>query len=182
MTLTEVDNFVLAGGAITDNIKNWPGNGDITLNQDLNLAPFVDVNGDGYYRPETDGDYPYYDVYNQGLRDNLGICKARVFGDETLWWVYNDAGNTHGNGGKIIGMEIRAQAFAFKTTDEINNMTFYNYQLVNRSSFPLYQTYMTVWTDADMGYYGDDYIGCDVQRGMGYLYNGDSYDETTALS
>lgn len=177
MTRAEVDNFVLAGGAITDNIKNWPGNGDITLNQDLNLAPFVDVNGDGYYRPETDGDYPYYDVYNQGLRDNLGICKARVFGDETLWWVYNDAGNTHGNGGKIIGMEIRAQAFAFKTTDEINNMTFYNYQLVNRSSFPLYNTYMTVWTDADMGYYADDYIGCDVQRGMGYVYNGDSYDE-----
>lgn len=180
MTRAEVDNFVLGDKVVSDNIKNWPGNGDITLNQDLSLAPFVDVNGDGYYRPEVNGDYPAYDVYNTGLKDNLGVCKARLFGDETLWWVYNDAGNNHGNGGKQIGMEVRAQAFAFKTTDEINNMTFYNYQIINRSSFALFDTYMTVWTDADLGYYGDDYIGCDVQRGLGYIYNGDAFDESIA--
>ena len=174
----EVDAFVLSGGPVTPQIKNWPGNGDISLNQDQQLAPYFDANGDSYYNPE-DGDYPYYDVYNTGEKDNLGVCKARVFGDETLWWVYNDMGNVHGNGGKAIGMEIRAQAFAFKTTDEINNMTFYNYQLINRSSFALYDTYMTVWTDADLGYYGDDYIGCDVQRGLGYIYNADNNDETT---
>lgn len=175
---TEVDEFVLSGGAITPNIKDWPGNGDLGLNQAQLLAPFVDLNGDDIYAPE-EGDYPYYDVYNTGLKDVLGVCKARVFGDETLWWVYNDNGNNHiATGGKSIGMEIRAQAFAFKTTDEINNMTFYNYQLVNRSSFPLYQTYMTVWTDADLGYYGDDYIGCDVQRGLGYIYNSDPNDES----
>ena len=179
LTRAEVDAFVLADGPVTSNIKNWPGNGDISLNQDQQLAPYVDMNGDGVYTPEA-GDYPSYDVYNTGLKDNLGVCKARVFGDETLWWVYNDNGNNHGNGGKAIGMEIRAQAFAFKTTDEINNMTFYNYQLINRSSFALYDTYMTVWTDADMGYYGDDYIGCDVKRGMGYIYNADAFDETVS--
>lgn len=173
----EVDAFVLADGPVTANIKDWPGNGDISLNQDQQLAPYIDINADGVYSPEA-GDYPSYDVYNSGLKDNLGVCKARVFGDETLWWVYNDNGNNHGNGGKAIGMEIRAQAFAFKTTDEINNMTFYNYQLINRSSFALYDTYMTVWTDADLGYYADDYIGCDVKRGMGYIYNSDAFDET----
>ncbi len=177
LTRAEVDEFVLADGPITSNLKNWPGNGDISLNQDQQLAPYIDMDGDGIYTPEA-GDYPSYDVYNTGLKDNLGVCKARVFGDETLWWVYNDNGGNHGNGGKAIGMEIRAQAFAFKTTDEINNMTFYNYQLINRSSFALYDTYMTVWTDADLGYYGDDYIGCDVKRGMGYIYNADPVDET----
>lgn len=178
LTRTEVDAFVLSGGPITQNIKNWPGNGDVSLNQDLSLAPFVDMNVDGIYAPE-EGDYPFYDVYNTGAKDNLGVCKARVFGDETLWWVYNDNGNNHiATGGKAIGMEIRAQAFAFKTTDEINNMTFYNYQLINRSSFALLETYMTVWTDADLGYYGDDYIGCDVKRGLGYIYNADAIDET----
>ncbi len=177
---TEVDAFVLADGPITANIKDWPGNGDISLNQAELLAPFVDINGDNRYVPE-EGDYPYYDVYNNGLKDNLGVCKARVFGDETLWWVYNDNGNNHvATGGKAIGMEIRAQAFAFKTTDEINNMTFYNYQLINRSSFALLNTYMTVWTDADLGYYGDDYIGCDVKRGLGYIYNADANDESIA--
>lgn len=171
LTRAEVDEFVLAGGPITPAIKDWPGNGDISLNHAQVLAPFVDLNGDDVYSP-VEGDYPYYDVYNTGAKDNLGVCKARVFGDETLWWVYNDNGNNHiATGGKAIGMEIRAQAFAFKTTDEINNMTFYNYQLVNRSSFALLNTYMTVWTDADLGYYLDDYIGCDVKRGLGYIYN-----------
>jgi len=180
MTRTEVDNFVLSGGPITNNMKNWPGNGDISLNHDPNLAPYVDADGSGTYEPEA-GDYPYYDVYNDGLKDNLGVCKARVFGDETLWWVYNDNGNNHvSTGGKAIGMEIRAQAFAFKTTDEINNMTFYNYQLINRSSFPLLNTYMTVWTDADLGYYLDDYIGCDVKRGLGYIYNATPNDPSVS--
>lgn len=180
MTRTEVDNFVLSGGPVTTNMKNWPGNGDISLNHDPNLAPYVDADGSGTYEPEA-GDYPYYDVYNDGLKDNLGVCKARVFGDETLWWVYNDNGNNHiSTGGRAIGMEIRAQAFAFKTTDEINNMTFYNYQLINRSSFPLLNTYMTVWTDADLGYYLDDYIGCDVKRGLGYIYNATPNDPTVS--
>jgi hypothetical protein len=181
MTRIEVDAFVLAGGPVTSNIRNWPGNGDISLNQDQQLAPYVDINGDSHYDPSADGDYPYYDVYNAGTKDNLGVCKARVFGDETLWWVYNDNGSNHvATGGKAIGMEIRAQAFAFKTTDDINNMTFYNYQLINRSSFALLNTYMTVWTDADLGYYGDDFIGCDVQRGLGYIYNSDGFDETVS--
>jgi hypothetical protein len=101
----EVDAFVLSGGPVTPQIKNWPGNGDISLNQDQQLAPYFDANGDAYYNPE-EGDYPYYDVYNKGEKDNLGVCKARVFGDETLWWVYNDMGNVHGNGGKAIGLFI----------------------------------------------------------------------------
>jgi hypothetical protein len=178
MNRADVDNFILSGGPITQDIKDWPGNGDISLNQDEFLAPFLDVNGDHIYTPEA-GDYPYYDIYNNAGKDNTGVCKARVFGDQTLWWVYNDNGGVHqATGGKAIGMEVRAQAFAFKTTDEINNMTFYNYEIINRSNFELQQTYMTVWTDADMGYYADDYIGCDVKRGLGYIYNADNFDET----
>lgn len=178
MNRTDVDNFVLSGGPITPEIKDWPGNGDISLDQELGLAPFKDIIGDGIYTPE-EGDYPYYDVYNNEGKDNTNVCKARVFGDQTLWWVYNDNGGVHqATGGRSIGMEVRAQAFAFKTTDEINNMTFYNYEIINRSKFALTQTYMTVWTDADLGYYGDDYIGCDVDRGLGYIYNADNDDQT----
>jgi hypothetical protein len=178
ITRSEVDEFVKNGGELTQRIKEWPGNGDISLNQDPLLAPYFDKDGSGDYNPEA-GDYPYYDVYNNAGKDNNGVCKARVFGDETLWWVYNDKGNIHtATTGQPIGMEIRAQAFAFKTTDEINNMTFYSYQIINRSSFELTNTYMTVWTDADMGYYADDFIGCDVKRGLGYVYNADNFDET----
>ena len=39
------------------------------------------------------------------------------------------------------------------------------------------KTYFGVWTDADLGGATDDYTGCDVQRGLGYMYNGDAYDD-----
>ncbi|MFZ9296170.1 MAG: hypothetical protein ACO259_08205, partial [Bacteroidia bacterium] len=44
----------------------------------------------------------------------------------------------------------------------------------------LNNTYFTIWNDADLGYYLDDYVGCDVRRGMGYIYNADAYDETAS--
>ncbi|MDD5570266.1 MAG: hypothetical protein PHD97_03825, partial [Bacteroidales bacterium] len=78
--------------------------------------------------------------------------------------------------GQPIGMEIRAQAFAFATNDEINNMTFYNYQLINRSTYTLTNTYFCQWADPDLGGGYDDFCGCDVKRGLGYVYNGDLED------
>jgi len=81
ITRKEVDDFVLSGGPITTNIREWPGNGDLSLNQAEILAPWVDKSGvfggDGLYEPDQ-GDYPYYDVYNVGGKDQLGVCKARV--------------------------------------------------------------------------------------------------------
>ncbi len=173
----DVDNFV-AGGDPSIDIRNWPGNGAISKNQALRLAPFIDKNRDGFYDPK-DGDYPAYDVENKAEKDNLGFCKSKLFGDYTLFWVFNDKGNVHTETqGVPIGVEVRAQAFGFKTNDEINNMTFYSYEVFNRSSFQLEKTYFTVWNDPDLGYYLDDYVGCDVKRGLGYIYNADPFDET----
>ncbi len=73
-------------------------------------------------------------------------------------------------------MEIRAQAFSFATNDEVNNMTFCNYELVNRSSFTLTETYFGVFCDPDLGGANDDFVGCDVAKGLGYCYNGDDED------
>ena len=55
-------------------------------------------------------------------------CGEYLLGDQTIWWVFNDAGNTHSETGSRynIGVEIQAQAFGFNTNDEINNMTFIN--------------------------------------------------------
>jgi len=175
---TEVEDFV-AGGKASASIINWPGNGDVSKRQGKRLAPFVDVDDDGVYDPLVSRDYPAYDVENKAEKDDLGFCKTKLFGDNTLFWVFNDNGGIHTEtGGVPIGVEVRAQAFAFKTNDEINNMTFYSYEIFNRSSFQLNQTYFTVWTDADLGYFLDDYVGCDVKRGLGYIYNADPFDET----
>ena len=187
-------------------IKEWPAHGNTSKNQSRYLAPFCDVDRDGEY-DYTKGDYPYYDFNNElcpkTLKANLKrgekydparameqiygtggnaitgtILSDQVLkGDQTIWWVFNDNGNSHTESqGQSIGLEIRAQAFAFSTNDEINNMTFYTYEIINRSTYELKNTYFSQWVDPDLGYAQDDYVGCDVKRGLGYCYNGKDQD------
>jgi hypothetical protein len=171
---------------VLQRIYAWPAHGNVSSGQDRYLAPFYDnqtkdghVVKNGQYNPLTDGDYPWYD-------DILGkddiVCgsdrRISLFGDITHWWIFNDKGNIHTEtGGDPIGMEIRAQAFCFLTNDQVNSMTFYNYELINKGSQTLYNTYFSQYVDCDLGGAPDDYVGCDVTRGLGYCFNGDSYDD-----
>ena len=96
-------------------ITNWPASHFDFDGTNEYLAPFEDVDGDGTYNPEA-GDYPGYDLNAEGncTEDDY------LFGDQSIWWVFNDAGNCHGEtGGTPIGLEIQAQAFAYKTNDEL---------------------------------------------------------------
>ena len=190
-------------GAIAQIIKEWPAHGNFA-NQSHYLAPFFDADGNGEYDWRA-GDYPYYDFDNKlcprtlkaalkpgerytpvpTMEDSLGIVNKGtgllsdqvLKGDQTIWWVFNDMGNAHTEShGQPIGLEIRAQAFAFSTNDEINNMTFYTYEIINRSTYELRNTYFSQWVDPDLGYGYDDYVGCDVKRGLGYCYNGKDVD------
>jgi hypothetical protein len=155
-------------------ILEWPAHGEPALGQDLYLAPFYDRDEDGNYDPYS-GDYPWYDI-NKELDCSVDRT-VTLYGDQTAWWVMNDKGNIHTEtGGDPLGMEIRCQAFAFATNDEVNNMTFYNYELVNRSTQTLYDTYFGVFIDGALGGPFDDYVGCDVARGLGYTYNGNAFD------
>jgi hypothetical protein len=56
-------------------------------------------------------------------------------------------------------------------------MTFYSTKIINRGFTTLNDCYMGQWVDADLGNYADDYVGCDVNRSLGYCYNGDDEDE-----
>ncbi len=173
-TTNQQDNF--PNYQVPQSIINWPAHGRnfAPYNEDYYLAPFFDRDGDGNYDPNA-GDYPRYELSGN---PDCGQRIVDIYGDKNLWWVFNDKGNIHTeSGGDPIGMEIRAQAFGFATNDEVNNMTFYNYEIVNRSSFTLEETYFGFWVDADLGNPQDDYVGCDVRRGLGYCYNGDEDDE-----
>jgi len=160
-------------------IYGWPAHGDVSRGQDYFLAPFYDRDQDGNYNPDN-GDHPWYDDILGRDDIECGIDRRiSLYGDETHWWVFNDKGNIHTEtNGDPIGMEIRAQAFSFATNDEVNRMTFYNYELINRGTQTLYNTYFSQYLDADVGNYADDYTGCDVSRGLGYMYNGDLIDES----
>ncbi|MFZ7114666.1 MAG: hypothetical protein ACO1G9_04725 [Bacteroidota bacterium] len=178
LTFAEVKNFHLEyhingnlSYPVPQNVKDWPGNG---FNQNFVLAPFYDADGDGLYLYEN-GDYPKYNI--DGNFDNCD--KSLLKGDQTIWWVFNDVGNIHNetNSQFPVGVEIQAQAFGFNTGDEINNMTFYRYKIINRATTDLNETYFGAWVDPDLGNYLDDYVGCDVERGLGFCYNGDAVDD-----
>ncbi|PHR49132.1 MAG: hypothetical protein COA32_03530 [Fluviicola sp.] len=164
-------------------IFNWPAHGDPSIGQDYYLAPFYDYPteeggaGDGTYDPNQ-GDIPWFDDILGRDDVECGIDRrVTLFGDKTNWWVFNDKGNIHTEtGADPIGMEIRAQAFSFATNDEVNRMTFYNYEMINRSTQTLFDTYFTQFCDADVGFSEDDYVGCDVSRGLGFAYNATNND------
>ncbi|MEI7801205.1 MAG: T9SS type A sorting domain-containing protein [Bacteroidota bacterium] len=173
---SEIDEFrshftavgqTLDPALIPQNILEWPANNNpnnqIVGNRDL--APFYDYDGNGEYDP-TLGDFP---VINHDFQN---------YADQMIWWVYNDKGNIHTEtGGQAIGMEVQTLAFAFKTTDEIDNMTFYKYVLLNKATTLIDSVYMGQWVDPDLGCYLDDYIGCDTSRGLGIIYNADALDQ-----
>ena len=167
------------GYSIPNIILDWPAHGDFAAGYDYNMAPWFDNNEDGVYNP-ADGDYPFYDLDGSlpcGTTRELRL--PRLYGDATLWWVYNDRGDVHYTPqSEPIGFEIRAQAFEFSTNDALNDMSFYNYELINRSTYTLMDTYFGVYADGDLGYAWDDYVGCHVSKGLGYFYNGTAEDGT----
>ncbi|MFT4662490.1 MAG: hypothetical protein ACI8XB_002780 [Patiriisocius sp.] len=172
------------GYSMPDYFNDWPGN-NFTPNFNFTLAPFGERIGssgeNGVYDP-SEGDYPGYDLAGEvDCRSRGPQDPIPLFGDETIWWVFNDNGGIHTEtgDGEPIGMEIQAQSFVYSTTDEINNMSFYNYVLINRGVQTLENTFFGQYADSDVGFSEDDYVGCDVQRGLGYMYNGDDFDETS---
>ncbi len=151
-----------------DAINEWPATGNtnvkgqgsvkLSLNPNNSYAPFIDNDGDGKYNPEA-GDYP------------------DINGDQYIWWVFNDAGNVKQQSlTAAMGIEVQTSAFAYATQDFLNNATFCNYRVINRGPLTIDSTYIAVWDDCDLGYYLDDFIGCDTTRGLGIMYNATNND------
>ena len=140
------------GYTIPSYFFDYPAHGNVSLNQDYYLAPFKDYDGNGFYDPSS-GDYPWYDFLKEiDCAERRREDQVPLYGDQTYYWIFNDKGNIHSESqGEPIGMEIRAQAFAFSTNDEVNNMQFYNYVLINQGTQTLTDTYFAQWVDCDLG-------------------------------
>ena len=161
---------------IPKGIKGWPARGNeffFEINEfDLpnttqGLAGFFDRSGNGFYEP-LDGDYPVIEIRG---------CEAPNYPDQMIFWIYNDNGGIHGETqGNAIQMEVQVQAFNYGTNDEVNDMTFQRYKLINRAIEDIDSTFFAMWVDADLGCFIDDYVGCDTSRSLAYTYNADAAD------
>lgn len=164
-------------------VRGWPAKGNPYFfdvhefelpNTSQGLAGFHDYDGDGNYDP-VQGDYPIIEIRG---------CPDIYYGDEMTFWIYNDSGNSHAESGAVLPlkMEVQVQTFAYSTSDEINNMTFQRYKLINRAITSIDSTYFAWWVDPDLGCHTDDYVGCDVERSLAYVYNEDAVDGTTGCN
>jgi len=162
---TMIDSFRLGlyGMSIPAVIQNWPGNGNVSQGQAAQLAPYVDVNADNVYTP-SNGDYP---------------C---IKGDGAVFFLFNDDRNTHTEtGGQKLGIEIHGMMYGFKMPGTVLDSTiFIHYKIINRSANNYHDVRLGHFADFDIGLYSDDYIGCDVSRGMFFGYNGDAVDGQTS--
>lgn len=172
-------NCELDAADIPLDVLGWPAAGNRYFEQvhgfelpdtRQGLAGFWDCDLDGRYDP-TKGDYPIVEV--RGCDE-----EPRSFPDEMFYWIYNDNGGIHTETqGEPIRMEVQVQAFAYSGNDELNDMTFQRYKLINRAPASIDSAFFAMWVDPDLGCYQDDYVGCNVERSLAYVYNADNNDQ-----
>ena len=110
-------------GNIPDIILEWPAHGPKANCPTLWLHLSI-LDGDQRYDPLED--YPAYDLDRQfDCRRKETTC---FYGDQTIWWVYNDRGNIHtetsGGGARFSRFVLRP--LPLPRTTRFNNMTFNN--------------------------------------------------------
>jgi hypothetical protein len=153
-------HYLDPGYFIPESIATWPGNGNQELGQAPRLARFADMNNNGIYEPAT-GDYP------------------EIFGDQTIFFIFNDDRDKHTESyGEKLGLEIHGWAYAFDLPEDtaLNHSLFFHYEIFNRSAHTYVDTYLGLFSDLDLGFGKDDYIGYDVERKSAFIYNGKEID------
>lgn len=156
----------------------WPA-GDGAPAHDGEL--FDDLNRNGIW----DSGEPFEDFNGNGTYDgpdgqlNTGQDPPHFLGDQQLWYIMNDFDSPkHGHlfSTNPLGIEIQVTQYGFKA-QELENVMFVRWLIINKSGQRIEGAYFGLWADPDLGKSIDDLAGCDTTLDLGYVYNGDDYDE-----
>ena len=103
--------------------------------------------------------------------DYLGRPLMR--GEQMLWSVYNDADTAKHvmYATDPLGIEIQQTTIAFPSQPQ---SIFIEYKLYNKSTNQIDSCYFTLWTDPDIGFASDDFVGTDTLDNYIYAYNSDN--------
>jgi hypothetical protein len=156
-----IQNWNTPSYVVPPSVQLWPGNGDVSNGMPSKLAPYTDLNGNGIYDPEN-GDYP------------------DIMGDQALFMVMNDQNNSEFPSTSPMNIELHYMFYQFVSGNPLDNTTFANVKVYNRSTATYSDVKFNVFNDFDLGNYNDDYCGVDVSRDLVYVYNGDNNDEANA--
>lgn len=152
------------GYATPEAILTWPGNGNNMYDEAPVLAPFADINQNGYYEP-AQGEYPI------------------IRGEQAIYFIYNDAAAPHTeSGGEPLGIEIHGMAYVMRDSSSItginntDNTIFLHYTIINRSQNDYHQLKLAIYSDIDIGYPFNDLAGCDTLLNSYFIYNSPGSD------
>jgi hypothetical protein len=154
--LNHMSSYSNSNYVVPTSIATWPGNGNTSLGVVQNLAPYADVNSNGTYDP-ANGDYPI------------------IRGDEAVYVIMND--KSYNPDPNTLGIEIHMMVYQFTTGNYLNNTTFVNLQVFNRSNKNYKDFRQTLYIDFDIGNYSDDFVGCYPPNHVVFGYNGDNNDQ-----
>lgn len=112
--------------------------------------------------------------------DSLDVPGPDVPGRQMLWCVYHDADVSRAqalSGRRApLGVEVRQMLWTDGLPDPQGNVVFARWSITNRSLDTLTELHAAVWSDPDLGGAGDDAVGCDPSRALGFAYNRDDDD------
>tara|TARA_B110000046_G_scaffold185709_1_gene228761 strand:+ start:4913 stop:5725 length:813 start_codon:yes stop_codon:yes gene_type:complete len=139
--------------SVPQSVLDWPAHGDSDDGQAENLAPFVDINGDGEYDPTNDLDYPLFK------------------GDQAVYFIFHDGWIHTESGGRSLNTEIHGMAYGFDCPEDtaLNHTLFMEYNMINRSAKTYEDCYFGLWSDFDLGNVQDDHLGSDPMRNLFFV-------------
>ena len=138
-------------------------------------APFYDRDGNGLYDPDV-GDTPSF--RDADCTATPATCEANA--DQVAWYVINDLelGATQSlYGSKPIGLEIQNTLWGYARTDALGDVIFKKYKVIYKGTATtpddavIEDMYFAQWSDPDLGDFGDDFAGADIELSLGYVYN-----------
>jgi len=142
-----VNKSDLADPLASSDFQNWPAHLG---------APWVDVDEDGVYSPMPTGpDHPEF------------------IGDQVIWWVMNDGEIAeHSIFSTLpLGVEVQMTLWGYDRPDAFGDMMFVKALIINKGGVDVDDTIIGLWADPDLGYAGDDFVGCDIDLSLGFCYN-----------
>ncbi|MFC1527965.1 hypothetical protein ACFL5D_04425 [Candidatus Neomarinimicrobiota bacterium] len=99
-----------------------------------------------------------------------------ILGDQMHWYVYNDG--IHENhtvySAEPLDIEIHATLWGYKDNYKninLQNIMFVKSLVINKGDSNIENGYIGFWSDPDLGWAGDDFVGCDSTLNLGYCYN-----------
>jgi hypothetical protein len=146
------------GGATTQDLADWPtGLG----------APTVDASG-----LEVDLALLPLSERRDRVIDLAAGERPRILGSQMSWWVLNDNGNEHRSpASEPLGIEVHVSAFALGNNTALENSTFFQLRIINRSTSTIEQTYIGYHTYARIDFWSPLYLAADTTRDMAIIYS-----------